>query len=80
MPSVQTRVKMILKDSVRFSGCFKTVKNMKKSGHSEEDEMRPARVIFNRRTVSHPREDVGKLFRFLDFWYLLLDLPKLQAA
>ena len=65
MTSVQTRLKAILKESVRFSACFKTVKNMNKSGHTEDDDVRLSTAMFNQRTVSHPREDVGKPFRFL---------------
>lgn len=79
MTSVQTRVKTILKDRVRFAACYKSIKNLHRSGHSEEDEVRLATALFNNVKVTHPREDIGRSFRFLPCWELLRDLPKFTA-
>lgn len=49
----------ILKKYVRCAACLKTVKGSNKSGLTENDGVSFAAAMFNRRTVSHPREDVG---------------------
>ena len=46
---------------VRFSGCFASVKKMKRSGVNEDDEIRLATALFNKKRVEHPKEDVGKV-------------------
>lgn len=78
--SVETRVKQLLKECVRFSACFKSVKDMKRSGYTEDDEFWVATALFNNRKVDHPREDVGKPFRFLECWSVLRELPKFAAT
>lgn len=78
--SVQMRFKLILKSCVQFAACLKTVKYMKKSGHTEEDDVILATAMYNKHTVSYPMDDVGKHFNFLRWCYLLRDLPKLQEA
>ena len=60
MSSVQTWVKTMLKETVRFAACFKSVMEMRKSGHSDEDKVRLGTALFNKIKVAHPREDVGK--------------------
>lgn len=80
LTSVTTRCKTILKESVRFAACFKSIESMRKSGHSDDDNVRLATALFNKKKVSHPREDVGKPFRFTKCWEILRDLPKFSAA
>lgn len=53
---------------------------MRKSVHNEDDEIRMATAMFDKMKVSHPREDVGKSFRFLQCWELLRDLPNFSAV
>lgn len=80
LTSVQTRIKSILKSCVRFSAFHKTVRDLKKSGCNEDDEVRLATALFNHKKVTHPNEDVGKPFKFIKCWFLLRDLPKFQAV
>ena len=78
--SVKTRVKTILTNVSRFSGCYASVKAMKKSVVSEEDEIRLATAFFNRKKMDHPKEDVGPQFKFLTAWEVLRQFPKFNAA
>lgn len=78
--SVETRVKAILTGVTRFSGCYASVKAMKKSGVSEEDEIRLATAFYNKKKISHPKEDVGPPFKFLHSWKILRSFPKFSAA
>lgn len=80
MSSVQTGLKTIIEGCVRFSACFRTIKNKKKSEHNEDNEVRLATALFNKRLVIYLFEDVEKLFRFLSCWYLLGNQPRFQAA
>lgn len=77
--SIETRVKEIQKQCVRFSGCFASVKSMKRSGVNDEDEIRLTTALFNKQEVQHPNEDVGRAFRFIDAWNALRVLPKFSA-
>lgn len=78
--SVETRLKNILTKSTRFAACYQSVKQLKKSGISYDDEVRLATALYNKKTVEHPREDVGPPFIHVKAWELLRDLPKFQAA
>lgn len=80
MTSVQTRVKKILKETVRFAACHNSVVALRKSGHSDGDIIRLSTGMFNKMKVSHPREDVGKPFQFEKCWEILRDMPKFTAA
>lgn len=80
LASIETRVKDIQKQCTRFSGCVRSIKAMKRSGISAEDELRLATALFNKKEVQHPREDVGKAFKYMDAWHILCDLPKFSAA
>lgn len=80
MTSVQTRIKTIVKETVRFAACFRSIETMRKSGHSDEDIIRLSTALFNKVKVAHPREDIGKPFRFLKCWELVRDLPKFRAG
>lgn len=53
---------------------------MCKSGDSEEHTVRLATTMFDKLKVPHPREDVGKPFRFLACWEIIRDLPKFLAT
>lgn len=77
---VQTRLKLILNSCVRFATCFKTVNDMEKGRHREEDEVSLTTAMYNKRTVSHPKEYVGKQFNFISSLYLLCYLPKFQET
>lgn len=54
------------------------MKSLKESGVSGDDEIRLANALFSSQTVHHPREDVGKTFRFVRSWMVLRDLPELN--
>lgn len=49
---------------------------MWKSGHNKDGEIHMATSMSNKTKVSNPREDVGKVFRFLKCWELVWDLSK----
>lgn len=57
-------MKLVLKESMRFAACFREVKNLNKSRNKKNDNVHLATAMFNKRTVSDPREDVGELFLF----------------
>lgn len=78
--SIETRVKDIQKQCVRFSACFSSVQKMKRSGVNEDDEIRLATALFNKIKVNHPQEDVGRKFKYLKAWNILRDLPKFAAG
>lgn len=78
--SVESRVKDIQKQCVRFSGCFASIKALKRSGVNEDDEICLATALFNKRKVQHPNEDIGKRFKYLEAWEVLRALPKYSAA
>lgn len=78
--SVETRCRTIQKECTRFSAMFSSVKQMKRSGVNETDEVRLATALFNKREVEHPNEDVGPKFRFLSCWELLRHFPKFAVA
>lgn len=80
LTSVQTRVKTMVKECVRFAACYRSIVAMRKSGFTEDDNIRLATALFNKVKISHPREDVGKPFRFLKAWEVVRDLPKFMAA
>ena len=58
MTSVQTRIKTIVKETVRFAACFRSIETMRKSGHSDEDIIRLSTALFKKVKVAHPREDI----------------------
>lgn len=74
--SVELRCKIIMKDCTRFSACYNSVRGVKKSGISSEDELRLSTALFNGKKVSHPRENDGKPFQFMRAWMVVRDLPK----
>lgn len=78
--SVETRCRTIQRECTRFSAIFSRVKQMKRSGANETDEVRLATALFNNREVEHPNEDVGPKFRFLPCWELLRQFPKFSVA
>ena len=69
-----------MKECTRFSAMFATVKDLRRSGVNEDDEVRLATALFNKREVAHPNEDVGPTFRFLSCWEIMRALPKFAAA
>lgn len=79
MTSVQTRIKKILKETVRYSACYKSINNTRRSDHIEDDDKGLATALFNKIKVTHPYEEVGRPFRFLPCWELFRDLPKFIA-
>lgn len=53
---------------------------MKRSGCSEEEEVGFAVSIFDKNKFSYPRDDIGRPFRFMNFWKMFLVLPNFHAA
>lgn len=68
LASVETRLKLVLKEFVRFSACFKNVCDMNKSGVSQDDMVLCVTTLINKRTVSLARDDVGPAFKFYKAW------------
>lgn len=80
LTSVQTRLKMMWKKTVRCVACFKNIVGMRKSGKTEHENSPIATAIFNRLTAAHPREDAEKKFQFHKCWELLRGMPKFQST
>lgn len=53
---------------------------MKKIGVLEENKVRLTTALFNEVEVNHRREDVGKKFRFFNWWVVLRDIPKFDHS
>lgn len=70
----------MLKETVHFAACYKSVVGMDISGHKEDDNICLATVMLNCMMVVHAREGIGKPFRFLKCCELLRDKPRLKAA
>lgn len=77
---MHARVKTMLREIVHFAGCHKSATKLQKSGNSYDDNIHLATAMFNKINFSHPREDVGTLFRFLKCGELMRDMPKFMAA
>lgn len=78
--SVKTRFKAILKDCTKFSACFATGKAIQRSSTSEDDEIRLAAALFNKKEVDHPRKDIDPKFKFIQCWEILKYFPKFFYA
>lgn len=62
LSSVETRVKLILKECTRLTACFNSVKAMQKSCIIEDDEVRLSTALYNEKMVENTREDVARGF------------------
>lgn len=67
-PSIESRVKDIQRQCLRFFGCFGSFKAMKLSGVSKDDDIRFATSFFSKRKVKHSNEDVGRGLKYLEAW------------
>lgn len=77
---METGLKGILKDTTRFAACVKSVKDLRKSAVTYEDQVRLATAMLNKKVVQQPCGDVGPELRFLKAWTILCNIPKFQAA
>lgn len=69
--SIMTRVKLIVKQYVRFSELHSTIVNSKLTGVNEEDLLRIATALFNDKKIKDPTEDIVNSFKFLHAWLFL---------
>lgn len=66
--SIETRFRNVQTICARFSACFASVKATNYSNVSEEDVIRLATALFNKRDIQHPHEDVRRAFKYIQAW------------
>lgn len=78
--SVTSRIKLIIKQCVRFSACHSTVLASKPTGVNETDILRLSIALFNGKKIKSPDEDIGKPFKFQAAWDVLRFHEKFLAG
>lgn len=80
LASITTRVKLIVKNCVRFSACHSAVVRSRPTGVSDDDIIRISTALFNNKKIKEPTDDIGKPFKFLQSWLLLRYHQKFLAG
>lgn len=70
------------KMSARFRecACFASVMALKLSFISDEDQIRFAIALLNKKDIQHPHEDVGLAFKYIQACQVLRGMLKFSAA
>ena len=66
LESLKERVKLVVKECVKYSGCVTGVKRMKPTGVAENDIYWRATALNNGQTINAALEDCCRAFKFFE--------------
>ena len=72
MQAIKTKYGEINRDTQKFCGCYRFIKNQNESGKTEEDQIRDALDLYRERYKKH--------FAFLSCWEVLKQVPKWSSG
>lgn len=78
--SVDTRVKLMVKECMRLAACFRMVAGSKKSWTKAEDIIWLAMELVNKVKMKWPSDHVRRPFYFLEPWNILCVPPKFSTV